>query len=287
MLRLVSVARHWGLPYLPTHGAMWVLVAMSDVETYGGLDRRRVRARRWVRLIAVALLCLGCLALFVASIDLHWQAGLLASVASVVAVLIVAVCWASTAAQVQSTALALVEPYLEAGEVVQAVIVATTSEPPSTASVLAVVALVVGVIVVAILVMLASSGGSSSGGGSGGPGKPWWTIVATDHALLMVKFAGRSPVVVKRLPRRTHIGPVSGRWAMISLNGEEMWVRRKYHVEVEAADNAIGRFEMYDRGIGDREIRDAEIAAPPPPPAPRALRPRWRGRGVSLRSRRR
>jgi hypothetical protein len=69
-----------------------------------------------------------------------------------------------------------------------------------------------------------------------------WSIVATDRAILLFKlFAGRdTDVLVARLPRNTRLGPISGRWGMISVDGTAMFVGRRFRADVELADELIG-----------------------------------------------
>jgi hypothetical protein len=38
------------------------------------------------------------------------------------------------------------------------------------------------------------------------------------------------------LPRRTQLGPVSGRWGKINLLGERHWVKKRFQPEIAAAD---------------------------------------------------
>ena len=42
------------------------------------------------------------------------------------------------------------------------------------------------------------------------------------------------------LPRRTQLGPVSGRWGQITLLGERAWVKHRFQTEVTAADSEAG-----------------------------------------------
>jgi hypothetical protein len=43
--------------------------------------------------------------------------------------------------------------------------------------------------------------------------------------------------VLARLPRSTRIGPLSGLWARIELNGERQWVHKRFHGDVAMADS--------------------------------------------------
>ncbi len=71
-------------------------------------------------------------------------------------------------------------------------------------------------------------------------------IVVTDSRILVLpsgkmtpsKPTAGEPIAV--LPRQTPIGPVSGLWSAINLGGEKIWVHKRFHKDVSAADAAIG-----------------------------------------------
>jgi hypothetical protein len=71
-------------------------------------------------------------------------------------------------------------------------------------------------------------------------------IVVTDRRILVLpagrmvpsKPAAGEPIAV--LPRQTPLGPVSGLWATMNLGGEKLWVHRRFHKDIAAADAAIG-----------------------------------------------
>ena len=42
------------------------------------------------------------------------------------------------------------------------------------------------------------------------------------------------------IPRETQLGPVSGRWAKIDLQGERHWVHKRFHDQIESADREAG-----------------------------------------------
>jgi hypothetical protein len=72
-------------------------------------------------------------------------------------------------------------------------------------------------------------------------GTKQWVIATTDDELLVIDASagGRKPKsVVKRLPRNTRIGPVSGGWATVSIDGQKMWIHRRFHRYVHAVDSA-------------------------------------------------
>ena len=65
-------------------------------------------------------------------------------------------------------------------------------------------------------------------------------IAVTNREVMVIeagKFAATSPKrVMARLPRQTTIGPVRGVWAKVRLGDEVMWVHRRFHGDVAAAD---------------------------------------------------
>lgn len=78
-------------------------------------------------------------------------------------------------------------------------------------------------------------------------------IVATDRAIVIVQagsWTGTSAKqVLARLPRGTRIGPVSGMWAKVEINGERQWIHKRFHGDVARADSVA-----------------APVGAPLPPP---------------------
>ncbi len=46
--------------------------------------------------------------------------------------------------------------------------------------------------------------------------------------------------LVGTLPRRTQLGPVSGRWGEVDLFGERHWVHKRFHADIAAADKEAG-----------------------------------------------
>jgi hypothetical protein len=62
-------------------------------------------------------------------------------------------------------------------------------------------------------------------------------IVRTDRALVVFDagFNGTQPkALLKRLPRDTAVGPLKGTWARTELDGEKIWIHRKFHKDAEA-----------------------------------------------------
>ena len=64
-------------------------------------------------------------------------------------------------------------------------------------------------------------------------------VCVTDDAIYVLrgtKFAIKPQEVLATLPRRTKLGPVSGRWAKIQLMGDTFWVHKRFHDQITAAD---------------------------------------------------
>ncbi|MET7673023.1 hypothetical protein [Micromonospora luteifusca] len=51
---------------------------------------------------------------------------------------------------------------------------------------------------------------------------------------------GRPRRLLATLPRSTQLGPVSGRWARLSMLGERCWVHQRFHDQIAAADHEAG-----------------------------------------------
>ncbi|MDQ1375822.1 MAG: hypothetical protein QOJ09_3160 [Actinomycetota bacterium] len=68
-------------------------------------------------------------------------------------------------------------------------------------------------------------------------------IVVTDRAIVVLAagaWTGTNPKsLVTRLPRQTRLGPLSGLWGRIELGGQKMWVHKRFHKDVEAADAKV------------------------------------------------
>jgi len=69
-------------------------------------------------------------------------------------------------------------------------------------------------------------------------------VVVTDRRILVCK-SGRfrtTPVnaVLHELPRATRIGPPSGLWYKTEALGERLYVAKRFHKDIEAADAALG-----------------------------------------------
>ena len=80
----------------------------------------------------------------------------------------------------------------------------------------------------------------------------WWIVlfagkyyvfVATDRAILVLrasKFITSKPKEIEaRLPRATQLGPMSGLWAETHALGQRVWVHKRFHKDVLAADQEL------------------------------------------------
>jgi hypothetical protein len=68
-------------------------------------------------------------------------------------------------------------------------------------------------------------------------------VVVTDDAIYLLKAGKFRPAqpkeLVAKLPRQQQLGPVKGLWSAVHLNGERHWVHKRFHKDVEAADQAM------------------------------------------------
>jgi hypothetical protein len=70
-------------------------------------------------------------------------------------------------------------------------------------------------------------------------------VVVTPDAIYVLDSSkvsgGAQPrSLVGTLPRRTELGPVSGRWGQVNLLGERHWVHKRFHRDIAAADDEAG-----------------------------------------------
>jgi hypothetical protein len=105
-----------------------------------------------------------------------------------------------------------VQPHLEPGEQVQNIFMGQTGLNPYVAANLGALGVLLGV--------------------------KWRIIAVTDRAVLVFdsNFGSQPKRLAARLPRTTKIGPVKGVWARTQLNGEKLYVHRRFHKDVNAAD---------------------------------------------------
>lgn len=77
---------------------------------------------------------------------------------------------------------------------------------------------------------------------------PWITYrcVAVTRDLIYVLDApslsgGANPrSIVATFPRRTRLGPVSGRWGQFTLLGQRYWIKERFQPQIVAADAEAG-----------------------------------------------
>jgi hypothetical protein len=70
-------------------------------------------------------------------------------------------------------------------------------------------------------------------------------VAVTKDAIYVLessKLSGgaRPQSLVDTMPRHTQLGPVSGRWAEITLLGERHWVHKRFHPSIADADREAG-----------------------------------------------
>jgi hypothetical protein len=70
-------------------------------------------------------------------------------------------------------------------------------------------------------------------------------VVVTPEVIYVLdstKWSGgaKPQALVGQMPRRSRLGPVSGRWAEVQLLGERHWVHKRFHGQVAAADHEAG-----------------------------------------------
>lgn len=72
-------------------------------------------------------------------------------------------------------------------------------------------------------------------------GKPR-DVVVTDRAIVVLrqsKLTATPKELLGRLSRETRLGPLKGIWAKTELNGEKVWIHRRFHGDAKAADAAL------------------------------------------------
>lgn len=86
----------------------------------------------------------------------------------------------------------------------------------------------------------------------------YYIFSVTDRAILVMRagklVASKPKALEARLPRHTQLGPVSGLWGQTNALGKRVWVHKRFHKDIIAADTEL-----------------AQMGAQPPqqPPAPR------------------
>lgn len=124
------------------------------------------------------------------------------------------------------------QPFLQPGEQVRHVFMGQTGPSPY-------------LILVSSLIMLI--------------GGKYYVFVVTDQSITVLRASKLVPSKPKSenpeavLPRATQLGPMSGLWGQTNALGKKVWVHKRFHKDVEAAD---------------AELAQVGGAVPPPPPAP-------------------
>ena len=105
------------------------------------------------------------------------------------------------------------QPYLEPGEQVRHVFLGQTGPSPWLAALSWLIILIAG---------------------------DYYIFAVTDRAILVMKagkFVPSKPKSLEaRLPRQTRLGPVSGVWGQTNALGKRVWVNKRFHKDVDAAD---------------------------------------------------
>jgi hypothetical protein len=69
-------------------------------------------------------------------------------------------------------------------------------------------------------------------------------VIATDKRILVLDCGkmrmGKPRSIVRELPRHTQIGPTKGLWWKCTSLGEKFYVHRRFHKDVEKADELAG-----------------------------------------------
>jgi hypothetical protein len=70
--------------------------------------------------------------------------------------------------------------------------------------------------------------------------KPYRVVVVTDRRILVCRSGSLLPAGVKamlrELPRETRIGPATGIWWRCGTLGERLYIHKRFHQDVAAAD---------------------------------------------------
>lgn len=110
------------------------------------------------------------------------------------------------------------QPYLEPGEQVRHVFMGQTGPSPWFAALSWLIILIAG---------------------------EYYVFTVTDRAILVMKAGKFIPSKPKsleaRLPRQTQIGPVSGLWGKTETLGRRVWVHKRFHKDVNAADAELAQ----------------------------------------------
>lgn len=72
-----------------------------------------------------------------------------------------------------------------------------------------------------------------------------YIVVVTDRAIVLLSASMWRPTkprgIYKRVTRHIVLGPVSGLWGKMNIEGERFWVHKRFHKDVLAADMQLGQ----------------------------------------------
>ncbi len=112
------------------------------------------------------------------------------------------------------------QPYLEPGEQIRHVFAAQTGPSPYWA----------------VLTWLIMAFGAK-----------YRLVAVTDRAVVVCRASMWKPFAPKdllgRLPRGVSFGPVRGLWGKTTVGPEQMWVHKRFHRDVEAANAELGSMQ--------------------------------------------
>jgi hypothetical protein len=110
------------------------------------------------------------------------------------------------------------QPYLEPGEQVRQVFMGQTGPSPWFAALSWLIILIAG---------------------------EYYVFAVTDRAIIVMKAGKFVPSKPKgleaRLPRATRLGPVSGLWGQTNALGKRVWVHKRFHKDIDAADAELAQ----------------------------------------------
>lgn len=68
----------------------------------------------------------------------------------------------------------------------------------------------------------------------------YYVVVVTDRGIVFLRSGVLTPSkpksLYKRVARQTTLGPLSGLWGKMMVDGERFWVHKRFHKDVAAAD---------------------------------------------------
>lgn len=71
----------------------------------------------------------------------------------------------------------------------------------------------------------------------------YFIFAVTDRAILVMKagklVSSKPKSLEARLPRNTQLGPVKGIWGQTNALGKRVWVHKRFHKDIQAADSEL------------------------------------------------